>query len=133
MHPFIKSIFRKIREATARFIESYVLETHGEKAKVCFLWGDNNDVCFSMNRINGRYSKEHPMINFIRKLCGENTLVSFGLPLLGRKLPCVYLFVFPSLLGVLGLKKTRKLIKNWRGNSMVGSLTVVEYKLFGRK
>jgi hypothetical protein len=133
MHPFIKSIFRKMREATVRFIESYVLETHGPKAKVCFLWADENDICFSMNKVSGRYTKDNRMVSFLRKLCGENALMTFGLPLPEQKLPCVYLFVFPSLFRMFGIRKTIDFISNWKGNSKVGSLTVVEYKLFGRK
>jgi hypothetical protein len=133
MHPFIKTISKKLRETTIDFVSLYVKETYGPKASVCFIWSDDKDTTsFLMNRTEGRVVKHFSKIS-ARKQCGENILLTHGLPMPDSKLPVVYLFVFPSVLESLGLERTIKMIRAWPGDSKVGDLPVVEYKVLGQR
>lgn len=133
MHPLIRTISKKLRETTIDLINSYVKDTYGPGNHVCFVWGEGEKTTrFSMDKIGGTVVNAFSKIS-ARKQCGENILLTYGLPMPDRKLPVVYLFVFPSALESLGLERTLKMIKAWPGNSKIGDLPVVEYKVLGQR
>ena len=111
-------------------VENYVLEKYGTQTKVCFLYSEKNTCVFKMDQAEGRAAGNR---NTVRYLCGQNMLMTFGLPKTDKDIPVVYLFVFPSVFRVMGIREAFKLIKDWPGNSYVATLEVVRYKLFGRK
>lgn len=130
MFILINILLRKLHDAIVKIIEAYVLEKYGSRTKVCFLYSEKNTCMFKMDQAQGQATGNR---NIVRYSCGQNMLMTFGLPKTDKDIPVVYLVVFPSAIRVMGIRETLKLIKDWPGQSYVATIEVVRYKLFGRK
>lgn len=65
----------------------------------------------------------------VRKNLGEHVLLVRGLPGPEKEAHQVVLIPFPSMVKTLGLKKYMQFLKDWRGNSMVGSIEAIKYSV----
>jgi hypothetical protein len=110
----------------------FVKQLRDEKADVCLITADKNQLYFKTSNIHGTEPISDKAGEIIRSKCGQNMLLKYGIVNETNYLPSLYLLVDISVIKYLGILKTIKLIKDWPGQSTIeGGKRVVLYKLWG--
>jgi len=123
----LKTILIQNRIAFTKAYRMYISNKF-DKADICAVWRvDKNSIAFETSSARGVAQTCDDIHKVIRKSVGQSILTVFGLPT-DEKIPMVFLLPFPSLFFTLGFKKAYQFIKEWKGDSSVGEIIVVEYK-----
>jgi len=112
------------------FFKLYVRSKYDVTGDVCFVYSRDGKTLFYMtDTINGQCAVSDKACELIRKQCGENKLMEYGLPQPEQLIPRLVLVPTLSMLQVLGVKKFIKFLQDWPGDSKVGDITVMKYSV----
>jgi hypothetical protein len=112
------------------FYREYTRETYNVTGDVCLIYSHDGESLFYMTDTHqGVCAASDEACIHIRKICGENKLMEYGLPQPDQITPHLVLAPTLSMLKVLGLKRFIKFLKDWNGVSSVGDIVVMKYSV----
>jgi hypothetical protein len=134
MITLIKMLVSWLKLVLARGSRAYIKTKYGPKSDVCIVAG-------YPGKMIGLYTSQTTKVlrpdqsDHIRRVVGESIFRMYGLPAAGASVPRVVLVITLSAMRVLGFRRAWKLIREWRGDSKVGEVRVIEYSLlpFGKQ
>lgn len=133
MHLF-KTIGKLSRGIVGPFFDQYARDRYGSKTIVCAVTGNDGWLELSFDgfkSVPGSVAAKHH--GSLRSLCGQHALLRYGIPKPQEHPPIIVLLPMPSVISTLGPVEFMRFLKEWPGESKVGSLTVVEYIVMGAK
>ena len=127
-------MFTFIRQRIFALIDSlgreYTAYKYGPKAILCTITSKNNKIYANLGIGEPTEWDISPDVCLpIRKQCGEYVLVRHGVPQPDEDPPIVVLLPTVSLLSTLGCNDFFQFIGDWSGDSKVGDIVVVKYKI----
>jgi hypothetical protein len=127
------TLFKILRNKARIFItKSYssYIDKKFFNTDVCAVWCINkNNIAFETPSAFGLVPCSNIVSKTIRKQVGQSIITIVGIPK-DNNIPTVLLLPFPSLLWCLGLKLTYKFLKDWKGKSFIGDVSVVQYLIY---
>jgi hypothetical protein len=110
--------------------KSYIRHKYGVKADICFIYSHNYKELFYMTDTHqGTCAVSYNACKYIRKECGENKLMQYGIPESEDKTPYLVLIPTLSMLQAMGPLKFGTFLKDWPGDSKVGETIVMKYSI----
>lgn len=108
----------------------YVRDKYNVVGDVCLVYSHDGEGLFYLTDTHqGIIAPSNQACRHIRKVCGENKLLEYGIPQPDEIIPQLVLVPTFSMLKVLGLKKFIRFLRDWTGDSKVGDLTVIKYSV----
>lgn len=127
----LNKVFKILRlkglQVIVNFMKQYAVLSYNTRSDICVITaGPNKTLSFQTSLTEGLVPVEDA--NNIRRTIGTNLLTHYGLPESEEEIPVVVLLITPSALVTIG-KGCKKFIDDWVGESKVGELVVVKYRL----
>lgn len=97
---------------------------------ICKVWAEEDGLFYQTDRITERMIDDEGDRNIImRKRIANNIILNRGLPDEKSGPYRVVLIPLPSFIKTLGLDDYLKFMKEWKGNSKIGSVEVIRYSV----
>jgi len=127
---FFKTIGKKLLDVVDSFGREYIVQKYDSKAILCTVTGEDNKIYSNFGNGKAAEWDASPDVCFpIRKQCGEYILLKYGPPQPKVDPPVIVLLPTISLLITLGFDGFVQFIDDWAGDSKVGDVVVVQYKV----
>lgn len=112
------------------FYKQYVRDRYDVTGDVCLVYSHDGEGLFYLTDTHqGVIAISDQACKYIRKVCGENKLVEYGIPQPDKITPQLVLVPTLSMLKVLGLRRFIQFLRDWKGDSKVGDITVIKYSV----
>jgi len=128
MSALISMMKKKVTGSLISFYREYLRE-RGGRAGTCMVWGDAGRIWFETEDTAGSFMKEAKVDRLIRVACRDSVSLRLGPPQEDSDVFCMYLLPLPSVIKVIGLKRYKKLIDEWAGQTVFGNVPVIKYKV----
>ena len=126
-----KIIRLKILNVYRNLYKSYIRDRYGITGDICFIYShDKKGLFYMTDTTRGVSPPSDKACAYIRKICGENKLLEYGIPHPDQQTPQLVLVPTLSMIRVLGIRDFYKFMKDWKGDSRVGKITVIKYSVW---
>lgn len=127
----VKVIRLKALNLYRDFYKEYIKTKYGPKGDFCLIYShDRRGLSYMTSSNQGVYSISKDACHYIRRICGENKLMIYGLPKPDESALQLVLVPTLSMLKVLGWKKFKQFLQDWEGDSKVGEVVVIKYSVW---
>jgi hypothetical protein len=110
--------------------KAYIRDKYNILGDICFIYShDHKNLLYMTDTHRGVCAVSDKTCEYIRRICGENKLMEYGIPQPDQIIPQLVLVPTPSMFIALGPIRFIKFLRDWPGNSKVGDVTVIKYSV----
>jgi hypothetical protein len=131
MNRMFKYIYSDLKDLALKYIKNYINEIYGDKTYLCIVSSAKKQCYYRCSHLKGNFDiNEIKDLHLMRSRCGQLVLTEVGLST--DKTPIIFLLISPSFIKDFGINKTKLIIKEWEGNSMIGGFEAIQYRVLGK-